>query len=81
MGRLSSQDQPFNLIDERDLFIWSIPHDGKLTIYYIYLHRINQNTFLLESDLEVKKSSKKSRFFFISPLGIILREDNLIKRN
>jgi len=47
----------------------------------IYLHRINRNTSLLESDLEVKKSSKKLRFFFISPLGIILREDNLIKRN
>jgi hypothetical protein len=69
------------LNNDADILRWKLHQNGKFSIHSLYLALISFGVIARQSFVESKNASKNKFFMRYMYKGMVLREDNLVRRN
>jgi hypothetical protein len=79
--RIVASLQNINLLEEKDVFVWSLNVSGSFTVKSMYAVLINNGVRVSQDLWEIKIPLKIKIFMWYLKKVVILTKDNLVRRN
>jgi len=79
--RIVASLQDINLLEQRDVFVWSLNASGNFTVKSMYAALINNGVRVSQDLWQIKVPTKIKIFLWYLKKGVILTKDNLVRRN